>query len=219
MDNIKFTRRSLSSLRSRSYFGGVGGEGGPQTNMWFVAAWFAASTTALIFAFTFTLYLSSPKLIKPAVQNFQLYAAIPKSEISITDEVSHADARAKIIENFFQVYKSPLSGYSNTFIQVADKYQLDWRILPAISMQESGGGRKVIRSSYNPFGYGIYGNLVIKFASWEEAIEKVGKALRKDYLDQGLKTPYQIMAKYTPPSLGKSGAWAKGVSSFMEELR
>ena len=191
----------------------------PQTNVWFVAAWFAASTTALIFSLTFTLYLSSPKLIKPAVQNFQLYAAIPKSEISIADEVSHADGRANIIESFFNTYKSPLGSYSNVFIQVADKYQLDWRLLPAISMQESNGAKKVIKNSYNPFGYGIYGNLVIKFASWEEAIEKVGKALRKDYLDQGLKTPYQIMAKYTPPSLTKGGAWAKGVSSFMEELR
>lgn len=190
-----------------------------QTSIWFVAAWFATTTTALIFALTFSFFLSNPKLVKPTAQNFKLYAALPKSEASITDEISSADGRTKIIEDFFNTNKSPLSTYSNTFIQVADKYKLDWRLLPAISMQESNGGKRVINNSYNPFGYGIYGALVIKFNSWEAAIERVGRALREDYLDQGLKTPVQIMAKYTPPSLAKEGAWAKGVSSFMEELR
>lgn len=193
----------------------------PQINMWFVAGWFATATTALIFSITFSVYLSSAKLINPPTgrQNFKLYAALPQSTSSISDEINHADGRAKIIEDFFKDYKSSLSSYSNSFIQVADKYQLDYRLLPAIAMQESNGGKKVIKDSYNPFGYGIYGNLVIKFKSWEEAIERVGRALKEDYLNQGLKTPYQIMAKYTPPSLAKDGAWAKGVSSFMEELR
>lgn len=193
--------------------------GGSFISMWFVAAWFGAATTALIFSLVFSLYLSSPKLVKPNMQSFKLYAALPKSETSISDDISHADGRAKIIEDFFASYKSPLSGYGNSFIQTADKYQLDWRLLPAIAMQESNGGKKIINESYNPFGYGIYGSLVVKFRSWDEAIERVGRALREDYLNLGLKTPVQIMAKYTPPSLAKDGAWAKAVATFMEELR
>lgn len=190
-----------------------------QASIWFVAAWFATAATTLIFSLVFIFYLSNVKLVKPTTQNFQLYAALPKTEASITDEIGSADGRAKIIEDFFNTHKSPLAAHSNTFIQVADKYKLDYKLLPAISMQESNGGRKIINESYNPFGYGIYGTMVIRFNSWEEAIERVGKALREDYLDQGLKTPIQIMAKYTPPSLAKEGTWAKGVSSFMEELR
>lgn len=184
-----------------------------------VAAWFAASTTALIFSVLFSVYLSTSKTVRPNVQNFKLYAALPESENLISDSVIPADGRAKIIEDFFKDYKTPLVGFSNIFIQVADKYQLDYRLLPSIAMQESNGGKRVIENSYNPFGYGIYGTLVIRFKSWDEAIERVGRALKEDYLNQGLKTPYQIMAKYTPPSLAKDGAWAKGVSSFMEELR
>ena len=191
----------------------------PLTSIWFVAAWFATATTALIFSLTFSFYLASPKLLKPTVQNFKLYAALPGSTNSISDEIEHADGRAKIIEDFFKDYKSPLAAYSNLFVQVSDKYKLDYRLLPAISMQESNGGKKVINNSHNPFGYGIYGGLVIKFASWDESIERVGRALREDYLNQGLKNPHQIMAKYTPPSLAKNGAWAKGVTTFMEELR
>lgn len=188
-------------------------------SMWFVGAWFGTAASALIFSLVFALYLSSTKFIAPSVQNFKLYTAVPKTDILISDDVSPVDARAKIIEDFFEGYKSPLSTLSQTFIQVADKYQLDYRLLPAIAMQESNGGKRVINNSYNPFGYGIYGGLVIRFQSWDEAIERVGKALREDYLNQGLKTPTQIMAKYTPPSLEKGGAWARGVNTFMEELR
>lgn len=190
-----------------------------QTNLWFVAFWFGAATTALIFSLTFTFYLGRPKIVKPELQNFKLYAALPLNESSISDNIEPADGRAKVIEDFFRSYKSPLSNHSETFIQVADKYKLDYRLLPAISMQESNGGKKVIKESYNPFGYGIYGKLAVQFQSWDEAIERVGKALREDYLDKGLKTPHQIMTKYTPPSLEKGGAWAKGVTTFMEELR
>ncbi len=99
------------------------------------------------------------------------------------------------------------------------KYGLDYKLLPSVAMQESNGGKKVIADSFNPFGYGIWGKQVKKFSSYEEAIERVGRGLREDYLDQGLDTPEKIMPKYTPPSVAKGGPWAKGVSSFMEELR
>ncbi|MDP3732952.1 MAG: hypothetical protein Q8Q91_00270 [Candidatus Daviesbacteria bacterium] len=188
-------------------------------NLWFTAAWFGASFICLAFSILLSFYLSSAKIVKPASQSFKLYAAIPRTGSQISHDITLADARPKIIENFFRDYQSPLSDYSNLFVLVADKYKLDYKLLPSIAMQESNGGQKVINNSYNPFGYGIYGNLVIKFASWEEAVEKVGKALRQDYLNQGLHTPAQIMTKYTPPSLAKGGSWAIGVSSFMEELR
>lgn len=191
----------------------------PKFNILFVGSWFGASYTALIFALLFSFYLNSLTQVDPVSQNFKLYAAVPKSETTISDYIEPSDGRAKIIENFFLIYKSPLSYYSNIFVQVADKYNLDYKLLPSIAMQESNGGKKVIKNSFNPFGFGIYGQMVVKFTSWEEAIEKVGKALREDYLNKGLKNPTQIMAKYTPPSLAKNGAWAKGVTSFMEELR
>ncbi len=203
MDKNKTARRANGSLIS----------------MWFVAAWFGASITTLIFSLTFTFYLTHPKIVKPNAQSFKLYAALPKSGFFVSNEIGAGDGRAKIIEDFFKEYKSPLSGYSKNFVEVADKYNLNWRLLPAITMQESAGGKKVIANSFNPFGYGIYGKLITRFNSWEEAIERVGKSLREDYLNKGLKTPAQIMTKYTPPSLAVSGTWAKGVSSFIAELK
>lgn len=185
----------------------------------FVGAWFGATISTLIFAILLFIYLSQPKIILLSNQNFKLYAALPEDSVTQTQYITPSDARAKIIENFFKKYSSPLFTYSKNFVAVSDAYKLDWRLLPAISMQESNGGKKVIKNSYNPFGYGIYGYLIVKFSSWEEAIEKVGKALKNEYVDIGLKTPKQIMTKYTPSSLSKGGVWAKGVASFMEELR
>lgn len=190
-----------------------------QNSLLFVGTWFATSLTALLFSFVLVIYLSQVKIVSPVNQNFKLYTALPNSGIVTSENIDISDGRAKIIENFFKGYKSPLSEFADTFVRVADQYHLDYRLLPAISMQESNGGKKLINDSYNPFGYGIYGSLVVKFSSWEAGIKRVGKALREDYLDKGLNSPGQIMTKYTPPSLAKGGSWAIGVSSFMEELR
>lgn len=188
-------------------------------NVVLVAAWFGASFTSLIFSILFSLYLTTPKTVRPVSQSFKLYAALPPNGSKIEDKIEYADARSKIIENFFKGYNSPLANFAHIFVDVADKYHINYRLLPAISMQESNGGRRIIADSFNPFGYGIYGNSVLRFNSWEEAIEKVGKSLKENYINLGLNTPEKIMPKYTPPSLAKGGSWAKGVSSFMEKLR
>ncbi len=184
-----------------------------------VLAWFGTTLTTLIFTLFLLIFLATPKVVEPVSSDFKLYAALPASTSSSSDEINFQDGRTKIIENFFQEHHSPLADNAGTFIKVADKYQLDWRLLPAISMQESNGGKRIIPSSKNPFGYGIYGDKVLKFANFDEAIERVGKGLKEDYIDQGLKTPNQIMAKYTPSSLSIGGTWAKGVVSFMEDIR
>lgn len=191
----------------------------PLTSMWFVAAWFSSAVTALIFAFVFTVYISMPKTINLVSQNFKIYASLPENGMEVSEDIQGVDSRTKIIENFFKGYNAPLSEFANEFVTVADKYQMDYRLLPAIAMQESNGGKKVIGDSKNPFGYGIYGGSVLKFNSFADAIERVGRSLREDYLNKGLSKPEEIMAKYTPPSIALGGPWAKGVSTFMEELR
>lgn len=184
-----------------------------------VVGWFLTATTTLILAFILLIYLSTDKVVNHQSENFKLYSALPVNNDQISIQVDFADGRALIIGNFFKGHASPLQSLGSYFVQAADKYKLDFRLLPAIAMQESLGGKKIIRNSFNPFGYGIYGDKVIKFSSWEEAIDKVAKALQEDYLNQGLKTPDKIMAKYTPPALKRGGDWAKGVNSFMQQLQ
>lgn len=188
-------------------------------NLNIVASWFGATITTLVLTLLLLIYLSTTKVVTPSSQDFRLYAALPKNTSSVSESIERIDGREKLIENFFKGYKSDLTEYAQSFVKVADDYHLDYRLLPSIAMQESNGGKRIVKNSYNPFGFGIYGSSVIRFSSWEEAIEKVGQSLREDYLDQGLMTPESIMAKYTPSSLAKGGAWAKGVTSFMEKLR
>ena len=153
-----------------------------------LASWFGASFTWFIFCLTFLIYISSAKISLPKNTTYQLYQALPENQLQAQDSIVSTDARSKILANFFQGYNSVLAPYSQNFIQTADKYELDWRLLPSIAMQESNGGRIMIHSSFNPFGFGIYGSSVVKFSSFEEGIEKVAKTLRENYLNQGLKT-------------------------------
>lgn len=178
-----------------------------------------SSVATFIFSLLFLIYLSYPQKISLSLNQYRLYQALPSDKIQISEKISHGDARSLIIGDFLNARNSPLAPYAADFIAVSDFYYLDFRLLPAIAMQESNGGKKIPEGTFNPFGYGIYGSKKVHFDGWDDAIESVGRALREDYLNEGLHTPEQIMAKYTPPSLSKGGAWAKGVTQFMEELK
>lgn len=189
------------------------------TKLSLVGFWFGLSYTTFIFASVFLVYLTTPQYVKPSSLHLISYNALPAAHYKISDEVKFRDGRARIVEQFFNNYKSALAKYADLFVSVADERQLDWRLLPAIAMQESNGGKRVITNSYNPFGYGIWGEKVTKFTSWESSIKTVASGLKSNYYDLGLKTPAQIMTKYTPQSLAKDGAWAKGVNFFIAQLR
>lgn len=184
-----------------------------------LAIWFGCSVSTLIFSLFLVIYISQDKVVATKNQTYRLFQALPQDQITVNDQVGKVDARTQIVKSFFENHGSSLAQLSDLFVEVADKYQLDHRLLPAIAMQESNGGKRVPEGSFNPFGYGIYGATVTHFNSWEDAIWKVGQKLREDYLNKGLATPYEIMTKYTPPSLEKGGPWAAGVSQFMSEQR
>ncbi len=82
------------------------------------------------------------------------------------------DNRAASIDDYFSKQKMPLAGYGKVFVTVADTCGMDWRLLPAIAIQESTGGKRMIRN--NPFGWG---SAKIGFSSLEEAITVVGNNL------------------------------------------
>ena len=129
------------------------------------------------------------------------------------------DARPKILSAFLENYSCPLEPYdqyANKYIEVADKYNLDFRLIPAISMQESNCCKRIPEGSNNCWGYGIYGDQVLRFDTVEDGIETVGKNLAKHYTSKGLMEPEEIMRKYTPQS---KGSWAAGVMHFMYEMK
>ncbi len=125
------------------------------------------------------------------------------------------DKRIAVLKAFLRHYDSPLYDHAEFIVKVSDEYLLDYRLIPAIAMQESTGCKFIPNGSYNCWGWGIYGSTITRFTSYPEAIQAVAQGLKTHYLDKGLTTPEQIMRKYTPSS---SGSWAYGVNTFVDIL-
>ncbi len=123
--------------------------------------------------------------------------------------------REAVLREFLEKYNSPLLNNVDTFIAVADKYGIDYRLLPAISCMESTCGKRMPYNSNNAWGWGVYGNNVIRFANFDEGIETVGKGLHDGYISRGLDTPHKIAPVYTPP---RANHWLNGVSHFMSQM-
>ena len=78
------------------------------------------------------------------------------------------DDRAERLDAYFAKRDMPLAGYGEEFVEVADKYGIDWRLLPAIGVRESSGGKHLMNN--NPFGWG---SAKIPFKDFGEAIDVV----------------------------------------------
>lgn len=91
--------------------------------------------------------------------------------------VKEVDNRPEIIDNYFKARNMPLEGYGQKMVEIADTYKLDWRLLPAISIRETSGGKHLCKNPKapnNPFGWG---SCRIGFESINKAIETVGYKL------------------------------------------
>jgi len=148
--------------------------------------------------------------------NYQFTASY-KADLSdgYTAEIKPGDARAANLKAFLRKYNSDLYNHTDKIIEVSDKYGFDYRLLPAIAMQESNLCHLIPENSFNCWGWGIYGTTVTRFDSYDDAIETVGKGIKDHYIDEGLVTASAIMAKYTPSS---KGSWQHGVNTFMKAL-
>ncbi|MFA6081745.1 MAG: hypothetical protein WC741_05075 [Patescibacteria group bacterium] len=149
-------------------------------------------------------------------KNYQFTASY-KADLSdgYSAEIKSGDARAANLKAFLRKYNSDLYLHAEKIIEVSDKYQFDYRLLPAIAMQESNLCRVIPDNSYNCWGWGIYGTTVTRFDSYDDAIETVAKGIKEHYIDEGLVTASAIMQKYTPSS---NGSWQNGVNTFLKAL-
>lgn len=86
--------------------------------------------------------------------------------------VSLSDEHAKKIDAYFAKRNMPLEGYGAKMVEEAEKNNLDWRLLPAIAIKESTGGKFACGS--NPFGWG---SCKLKFKNFDDAIETVARNL------------------------------------------
>jgi hypothetical protein len=151
-----------------------------------------------------------------ASSSHNVYDETSGNPSKILSSISAQDSRAALIDNFLASHRSPMAGLGNNFVVAADKYGIDWRLLPAIAFQESNLGKKAPAGTYNPFGWAIYPGSKVGFNSWTDAINLVSASFKKNYSDQGLTEPETIVAKYTAKE--SSPTWVFAVKAAMEEI-
>ena len=104
------------------------------------------------------------------IGSLALSSPVTKVEISVKDVRGQ---KAKAIDSYFKERSMPLLGTGMTFVLVAEKYGLDYTLLPAIAVRESSGGKAAC--GHNVFGWGSC--KLHNFNSYEEAIESLGRNL------------------------------------------
>jgi hypothetical protein len=129
------------------------------------------------------------------------------------------DKRLVVLQNYLSQFNSPLKEHAQDFLDAADNFGVDWRLIPAIAGVESTfgkaipGGHDPQYTSYNGWGWGVYGNHLISFKNWREAIFAVTKGVKEGYINQGLTDPLAMNKKYA-----SSPVWGEHVTYFLSDM-
>jgi hypothetical protein len=116
-------------------------------------------------------------------------AATMQAEQDVTKMRKKFDLREAILRKFFKDNHCPAEGYAAVFVKEADEHGLDWRLLPSLSVIETGGGRHA--PGNNLFGWS---NGKMSFDSFTSAIHhvatflEIGKPYKGKDLDGKLLT-------------------------------
>lgn len=183
-----------------------------------LTTFFTTAPIFLLFTLIYFLFISfrGTTYLTHSYEGKVAFAALPSTQNIFGDKIQIADSRTEILRQFFARYKSPLEPLASYFVKKAEEYQLDFRLLPAIAMQETNLCLKSQPDSYNCWGFGVYGGKYRYFDSYEQAIDIISKTLALRYRNtHGLVTPEEIEKMYNPNS---SGAWAFSVNHFMDVM-
>lgn len=132
---------------------------------------------------------------------------------TIQNIVVKEDKRGEQLARFFEEKESPLASYAEYFIETADKYGLDWTLMPGISGIESSFGKRMPEDSNNPFGLERGGRL-ISFPTLYNAIDFEANLLSEKYK---LIANRAIGNTYCPETTCTQN-WAVTVTNFSKEI-
>ncbi len=150
---------------------------------------------------------------KPALAADKI-AASSAAFVASSTSLKVQDNRAQILRDYLVAKNSPLADSASTFVEQADKNNLDWKLVAAISGLESSFGKAIPYNSYNGWGWGVYGDNVMRFTSWDDAITTISKGLRENYINKmHTDNIYSIGRVYAA-----SPTWAVRVQYFMNDI-
>lgn len=125
------------------------------------------------------------------------------------------DNRATRLETFLKSKNSPFAYLASYIVQQSDENGIDWTLIVGISKIESdyGTSPNMKQKCNNPFGLG--GDSVMCFDSWDKAIAFEAKLLGEDYRYNATRG---IQQKYCPDSDHCNPAWAQTVVNTSQEI-
>lgn len=199
----------------------------PLNQLFFALTWICLSTALVLLgtaAYSW-FFLEKAKFKKPVtinhvLDNYQKQSNNENNGQAVNSILETQDARSELLTKFLERHNSPMKPYDfygQKLVEIADRYSLDFRFLPAIAMQESNLCKTTNPNApHNCLGFGIHSRGTLDFASYEAGFERAARELKQNYIDQGLDTVTLIESKYTPSS---NGSWANSVNQWMAEIR
>lgn len=151
---------------------------------------------------------------------YAIFSSKPLTVAGIEENLESGDSRAAKLNGVFRAYNCPnFEGMGNVFVREADKNNIPYWLVAAVSFQESDCGnitpQKDGNESYNAYGWGVWGSNVKTFDTWEHGIEIVSAYMNKNFYSRGVTDLCEIMKTYTPPS---KGSWCAGVEHFRDVI-
>lgn len=161
----------------------------------------------------------APGSVAPAFSAFA--AALPRPA-SPSWPRNPPPIEAAELDKFLRDRGSPMAGMGEALLDVGWRYNLDPRLLVAISGADTGFGR-VLCTPFNAWNWFWFEWCNSPFESWRQALDEVARGLRMYYLDQGLTDVDTIARRYGPlddprDTLGLNRHWPRNVIKYLEDL-
>lgn len=134
-------------------------------------------------------------------------AGVADSDPRPTDKDYRCDPRLVRLRQFFQERDCPAQRLAADFIAASDMHQLDWRLLPSLSLVESTGGK--YQKNNNMFGWE---NSNYRFRNMKEGVYVVASHLRNDRLYRH-KSLDSVLRTYNP-----NAGYSTRVRAVMNQL-
>lgn len=183
------------------------------------AIWFPVTIFILLFSLSFLLRVNyksnNTSIPAPSVLALTTMQDSYNNKVPV-NKISSQDIRVLALKRFLEDYHSPLFDYADFIVKNADRWGLDYALIPSIAMQESGGCKTIPDNSYNCWGFGIYGDKITRFSSYEDAISQVTKTIKEAYIKNGLTNPTLLEDRWTPSS---RGSWSYSVNYFIDKIK
>ena len=154
-----------------------------------------------------------PNQTMSALRRKQLAIASTQKTASLGIIQKKKDFERKVanVKKVLSSYNAPASKHADLFVLYADKYNIDYRLLPAISIVESGGCRHNFKP-YNCFGWGKK-----TFVSYEDAIQSVSEGIANKYGSASGYNTYAMGKSYCPSTWQSWGSKVKKVMAQIEK--